>query len=76
KLSWKFKTLQAAPAQFDKYFTDRFAFRTNLVTDRNTILVKAFGISPSNGVLIGTNDWLYYMLDGDAQTLRHAQLFS
>ncbi|HEY9680556.1 MAG TPA: hypothetical protein V6C86_03095 [Oculatellaceae cyanobacterium] len=69
--SWK-----EAPAQFEKYFVDRLACRTELVRARNMLLVKAFSVSPSNGVLIGKNDWLFYMLDGDAQTMRHARPFS
>ena len=76
KLSWNFKAIQEAPAGFEKYFVDRFAFRTEMVTERNTLLVKAFSVSPSNGVLIGKDNWLYYLLDGDDQTLRHARLFS
>ena len=38
--------------------------------------VKAFSVSPSNAVMIGKNSWLYYMIDGDGQQLRHSQLFS
>jgi alginate O-acetyltransferase complex protein AlgJ len=70
------RSWREAPAQFEKYFTDRLACRTDLVRARNLLLVKAFSVSPSNGVLIGKNDWLYYMLDGDAQTMRHARPFS
>lgn len=76
KLQANIKSIQQATVQFDKYFTDRFAFRTDLVSKRNALLVSALGVSPSNGVLIGKNEWLYYMLDGDADTLRHARLFS
>ena len=67
KLSWNFKSIQQAPAAFEKYFVDRLAFRTEMVGERNTLLVKGFAVSPSNGVLIGKNNWLYYLLDGDAQ---------
>jgi alginate O-acetyltransferase complex protein AlgJ len=70
------RSLRAAAPAFEKCFIDRLALRTDLVAKRNIMIATAFSVSPSNGVLIGKNNWLYYMLDGDAQTLRHAQLFS
>lgn len=76
KIRANLRSLKAAAPAFEKCFIDRLALRTELVARRNLMLAKTFSVSPSNGVLIGKNNWLYYMLDGDAQTLRHAQLFS
>ena len=70
------RSWREAPAQFEKYFTDRLVYRTDLVRARNLLLVKAFTVSPSNGVLVGKKDWLYYMLDGDDATMRNARPFS
>jgi hypothetical protein len=65
---------KAAPA-FEKCFIDRLALRTQLVAARNMMIAKTFVVSPSSAVLIGRNEWLYYMGDGDKETLRHSHLF-
>jgi hypothetical protein len=76
KLRSTIKSFREAPALFEKYFVDRFAFRSNMVYARNALLVKAFAVSPSTAVLVGKDNWLYYMIEGDAQTIRHAKLYT
>jgi alginate O-acetyltransferase complex protein AlgJ len=70
------QSIRRATTAFDKCFIDRLALRTELVAGRNLLIAKTFMVSPSTAVLIGKNDWLYYMGDGDKETLRHSHLFN
>ena len=45
---------------FSDWFSDRFAFRSELSTFWAGINAKLFGISVENKVILGKNDWLYY----------------
>jgi alginate O-acetyltransferase complex protein AlgJ len=67
-------SLKAFSAGFEGFLNDRFALRTELV--RGASFIKyAFGVSNSEEVLIGKNDWLYYQDSCDEHTLRHWPLF-
>ncbi|MFA5676395.1 MAG: hypothetical protein WDA65_07730 [Christensenellales bacterium] len=46
--------------QFDDYFTDNFAFRTNLVTLNAFLNAGVFGESVSEQVIIGKDGWLFF----------------
>ncbi len=41
------------------YFEDNFAFRSELVTGR-AFIDSLFGVSAADGVILGTDGWLYY----------------
>lgn len=46
--------------EFGDYFQDHFAFRNELVTANAVLNGKVLGTSTADGVIQGTNDWLYY----------------
>ncbi len=46
--------------QFDDYFTDNFAFRTNLITLNAFLNAGVFGKSVSEQVIIGKDGWLFF----------------
>ena len=44
-----------------EYFQDHFAYRNQLVTANALVMGKGFGVSAADGVIQGTDGWLYYM---------------
>ncbi len=46
--------------ELDDYFTDNFAFRTNLITANAYITGTVFGESVSEKVIIGKDGWLFF----------------
>ncbi len=46
--------------QLGDYFQDHFGFRNELVTANALIQGKVFGVSTADGVIQGTDGWLYY----------------
>ncbi|MHB1314456.1 MAG: alginate O-acetyltransferase AlgX-related protein [Christensenellales bacterium] len=54
-------TLNMAYAkQFDNYFGDNFAFRTDLITMNARFIGSVFGESVSDRVIMGKDGWLFY----------------
>ncbi|MEP5764634.1 MAG: hypothetical protein ABJ308_08565 [Halieaceae bacterium] len=51
--------LWALPAAVDDYVLDHFGFRKDLLRTHNRWLIR-FGVSPSDKVVLGQNDWLFY----------------
>ena len=49
--------------EFERALADRFGGRDALVRLHHTLKVSLFGLSPVSKVLIGRNDWLYYLGD-------------
>lgn len=47
-------------SQAGDYFQDHFAFRSELVTANAKIRSRFFGVSADQGVIDGSNGWLYY----------------
>ena len=43
-----------------EYFQEHFAFRNELVTANALLNGKFFGVSTADGVIQGTDGWLYY----------------
>jgi len=48
-------------ATFERAFGDRFGARNSLLRAHHLALVYAFGVSPAPNVLLGRDDWLYFM---------------
>lgn len=46
--------------QLGVYFEDHFAYRQELVTADAQLRSRLFGISTEDGVIVGTDGWLYY----------------
>ncbi|MCD7736781.1 MAG: hypothetical protein LUI07_07465 [Lachnospiraceae bacterium] len=44
-----------------EWYEDHFAFRNELVTAYGLITGKVFGTSSQDSVIVGTDNWLYYM---------------
>jgi alginate O-acetyltransferase complex protein AlgJ len=51
---------QNFPKSYEAYFNDHFGFRDILIKLYNYIHVKALGISPVPGAIIGKDGWLYW----------------
>ncbi len=47
-------------SEYGDYFQDHFAFRQKMVTANALINGRIFGVSTADGVIQGTNGWLYY----------------
>ncbi|MBR3358491.1 MAG: hypothetical protein IKG46_11810 [Solobacterium sp.] len=47
-------------SSFEKYFTEHFAFRNELVAADGKIQSGLFGVSSVKNVICGTDGWLYY----------------
>lgn len=47
-------------SEFEKYFSDHFAFRNELVYADAMIQKNVFKVSSSDGVILGKEGWLYY----------------
>lgn len=53
---WNVEYLQ----ELGTYFQERFGFRSKLVTVNAKLSEKLFGVSTADGVIAGTDGWLYY----------------
>jgi hypothetical protein len=67
-------SIRAFPAQFEAFFSDRFPLRFQMVALTNLVKWKALDVSGSDKVLVGKNDWLFYLDGGNAEFLRRENL--
>jgi hypothetical protein len=58
--SWQATSIANFPQQFDSYFNDHFGLRRTLIEFRNRIEFHAFRKSPSEVVVLGQGDMLFY----------------
>lgn len=56
------------PSQFEKYLSEHFAFREQLVTADSIIKADIFGTSSNEKVIVGKNNWLYFASTADDYT--------
>ena len=54
---WKY------PSKFTTYYGDNFGLRAKLIRLHAVAMYRIFGMSPSDKVLTGRDDWLYYADD-------------
>jgi hypothetical protein len=59
------------PAEFERAFADRFAGRAALLRLHHRAMVDVFGVSPAPNVLIGRDDWLYFLGEDGKALERH-----
>jgi hypothetical protein len=52
---------RAFPAAFEQAFADRFGGRETLLKVHNRARVRVFGVPAASNVLIGRDDWLYFL---------------
>jgi hypothetical protein len=55
------QNLEALPRQIDAYITDRFAFRSRLISFMNHVNFFVLHKSHDKKILIGKDDWLFYI---------------
>jgi len=55
------KLLETLPRQIDAYITDRFAFRSNIITSTKIIDFFILGRSHDHKLLVGKDNWLFYI---------------
>ena len=58
-----FKEFETFRASIEKYFSDWFGFRDDLIRTHNLLHVRALQTSPLAAVVIGRDGWLYYNAD-------------
>jgi alginate O-acetyltransferase complex protein AlgJ len=62
---------------FSGFFTDHFAFRSELISDLSTLRFFSFGIpARPDKVLVGKHGWFYFFDGGDVETVRHYPLLT
>ncbi|MFC1658999.1 hypothetical protein ACFL0U_00330 [Pseudomonadota bacterium] len=52
--------LKEYPKQFEQYYNDNFGFRGTVIATNGYTLDKIFDVSPSDRVVIGKDDWLFF----------------
>jgi hypothetical protein len=57
----------------DKWFSDHFAFRSDLVRWHGTTRYFWLGVSPNPGVAVGRRGWLFYADDGGLEDFTNEQ---
>ncbi len=65
-----FTDLTRFTGQFQDYFNDHFGLRRRLIDLRARLDVQLLGQSPTNKVLIGKDDWLFYTGDQGMEDVR------
>lgn len=75
-LSFSSAELQKFPGAFQAYFNDNFGFRKLLVRGSYFLKSRLLGTSPSNLVIIGKNDWLFYTGEGEVEDCRRITHFT
>lgn len=65
--SWTREAIAAWPRQFEHYFEDHFGFRNLLIQWQTAFVWRVLETSPSNTVIGGRQDWLFYADDGGLQ---------
>src|SRR5258707_8216970 len=69
-------SLRTFPQTFEKFFNDHFGLRRGLIGLRNQIESRALKRSPSEDVIVGKNDWLYYAGDHSVDDFRGRYLLT
>lgn len=60
-------------AQYRAYFQKSFGLREALVRGYGQIQVKVFGVSSSDRVVLGKNDWLFYTAENELDCMRRCR---
>lgn len=68
-------SILAFPHGFEAFYNDRFACRIDMVKQLNKAKYSICGISGTPRVLVGRKHWLFYLDQGDTETMRHFPLF-
>src|SRR5688572_10539170 len=70
------KTITAFPLKFEQYTSDHMGLRRQLIQARAMLKYNVWGVSGSPSVLVGQQDWLYFLGDGSAPVFRREQPFT
>lgn len=65
------QSINAFPAAFDSFLSDRFPMRFQLTALSNYLKWKLFGSSGHDDVFIGKDGWLFFLNAGNRAFLRH-----
>lgn len=57
---WNYKNFKEYPTDYEAYFNDHLPFRNQLIQTKNWFSYFVLKDSPSEKVVIGKNDWLFY----------------
>jgi alginate O-acetyltransferase complex protein AlgJ len=73
---WTTHDIASFPSKFEKYYSDRFPFRVDLVSFISYMKYECFGVSWLWSVLPGNSGWMYFLDQNGLQTIRHTPLFT
>jgi hypothetical protein len=59
EMSWNLSTLGAWPKVFEDYYNDQFPLRPWILPRYQWLRFEAFGVSPTDQVVVGHQGWLY-----------------
>lgn len=75
-INLKDKSFKSFISGYEKYVEDNFGFRQELIRFNNIVKVKLFNTSPSDRVIIGDEDWLFYNAEDEIEDYRGTNHFS
>ncbi len=61
-------TWLAFPRAFEAWYDDHVGFRTALIRANAFMRIEAFGVSPTESLIVGKDDWLFF---GDPDAIAH-----
>lgn len=64
ELTWSSEFIEKFPKEFETYYDDHFGFRASIVRMHNYLLLRAFRVSPTPLVVVGSGNW--YFLNADS----------
>ncbi len=67
-------SLKKYPGKFEKYFNDNFGLRTELISLHSYIKTYWIGVAPSERIILGKDDWLFYNSAYSIASYRNSRL--
>lgn len=62
-VEWRLASLRECPARFDAWYADAFGERERLLRWHHMLKWFGFGVSPTDRLVLGRDDWLFYAGD-------------
>ncbi len=64
------QSLTAYPARYDEHYKDTFGLRDVLLRGHSIVKLFAYGVTPTDQVIVGREGWLYYSGDRSVEVYR------
>lgn len=63
-------------SQYNSYYNDHLAFRSQMIEANSILNMKLFGDSSSASVVLGKNDWLFFTDEGSIEDYKGTNLYT